>query len=207
MVLAWLRLSPNAVTVLGTLLTFGSAVLIAMGLLRPAGIVLILGASLDIFDGALARLTGKSYSYGAFLDSTADRYSEAVVYLGMLILFLSHHNELTSIGILIALTGSYLVSYVRARAQSLGFSCEGGLFARPERVVVTVLGLLISLQALQLVVWVLAAVTNLTAMQRIYGVWIQARAQRHAARDDLAAVAEELRRSAKGDSRAGGQRS
>ena len=198
-VLAWLHLSPNAVTLIGTAITFAAAALVAVGQLRPAGLVLLLGASLDIFDGALARLTDKSYTYGAFLDSTADRYAEGAIYLGMLVFFVSQHAQLPAVAVLVALAGSFLVSYVRARAQSLGFTCDGGLFARPERVVLAAIGLLVSVTGLEIVIYILALATNFTALQRIYDVWRQAREQRLAARDDMAHVAEEYRRSQASD--------
>jgi len=98
---------------------------------------------------------------------------------------------------IVALVGSQVVSYVRARAQSLGFSCETGLFARPERVVIIVAGLILGGAILVGVVWVLAFLTNLTALQRIFEVWGQARAQREVAREKPAEVTPELRRRAR----------
>lgn len=174
-------LTPNQVTVVGLGLTFLAAGLAAFGHLRWAGVVLILAGTCDILDGALARSTKASYPYGAFLDSTLDRYSEGAVYLGLAAYFLSIDGPLHRwlvLATLAALAGSFLVSYVRARAQSLGFTCETGLFARPERVVVTVIGLLIGGPVLYGVVFLLAIVTNFTALQRIREVWLQGRAQR-----------------------------
>lgn len=174
-------LTPNQVTVVGFALTVGAAGLIAYGQLRWAGVVLILAGTCDIVDGALARSTKASYPYGAFLDSTLDRYSEGVIYLGLAAYFLTVPGPLQRwlvLATLAALAGSFLVSYVRARAQSLGFTCKSGLFQRPERVVVTVAGLLIGGPVLYLVVFLLAIVTNITALQRIREVWLQGRAQR-----------------------------
>jgi CDP-diacylglycerol--glycerol-3-phosphate 3-phosphatidyltransferase len=174
-------LTPNQVTVVGLALTFLAAGLIAFGHLRWAGLVLIFAGTCDILDGALARSTGAGYPYGAFLDSTLDRYSEGVVYLGLAAYFLSVDGPLQRwlvLATLAALAGSFLVSYVRARAQSLGFTCKGGLFQRPERVVVTVVGLLIGGPVLYIVVFLLAIITNVTALQRIREVWLQGRAQR-----------------------------
>jgi len=125
-----LPVTPNQITVLGTALTFVAAVLTAGGQLRWGGVVLAFAGTFDILDGALARSTKRSYPYGAFLDSTLDRYSEGVVYLGILIYFLQQHDGLRPILVLIALAGSFLVSYVRARAQSLGFTCDVGILAR-----------------------------------------------------------------------------
>src|SRR5712671_1588771 len=176
-----LPVTPNQITVVGTLLTFVAAVLTAAGQLRWGGVVLAFAGTFDILDGALARSTGRSYAYGAFLDSTLDRYSEGAMYLGLIAYFVSAGGPLQRWLILAtgaALAGSFLVSYVRARAQSLGFTCETGLFARPERVVVTVVGLIFGGAVLYVVVFLLAIVTNLTALQRIREVWLQGRAQR-----------------------------
>lgn len=174
-------LTPNQVTVIGFALTCIAAGLAAFGHLRWAGVVLIFAGTCDILDGALARTTKASYPYGAFLDSTLDRYSEGVVYLGLAAYFVSMDGPLQRwlvLATLAALAGSFLVSYVRARAQSLGFACETGLFARPERVVVTVIGLIFGGYVLYAVVFLLAIVTNVTALQRIREVWLQGRAQR-----------------------------
>ena len=174
-------LTPNQVTVVGLILTFAAAALVAFGELRWAGVVLIVAGTCDILDGALARSTHTSYSYGAFLDSTLDRYSEGAIYIGLAAYFVSAggpYQRWLVLATFAALAGSFLVSYVRARAQSLGFTCESGLFARPERVVVTVIGLIIGGWVLYAVVFLLAVLTNLTALQRIREVWLQGRAQR-----------------------------
>jgi len=174
-------ITPNQVTVVGLGLTFLAAGLVAFGHLRWAGVVLIFAGTCDILDGALARSTHASYPYGAFLDSTLDRYSEGAVYLGLAAYFVTVGGTLQEwlvLATLAALAGSFLVSYVRARAQSLGFVCKTGLFQRPERVVVTVVGLLVGGYVLYGVVFLLAIVTNITALQRIREVWLQGRAQR-----------------------------
>src|SRR5437870_5000514 len=174
-------ITPNQITVIGVALTFAAAVLAALAHLRWAGVVLIFAGTFDILDGALARSTGRSYPYGAFLDSTLDRYSEGAMYLGLIAYFVSAGGPMAKWLIVAtgaALAGSFLVSYVRARAQSLGFTCETGLFARPERVVVTVIGLVFGGFVLTAVVFLLAILTNLTALQRIREVWLQGRAQR-----------------------------
>jgi CDP-diacylglycerol--glycerol-3-phosphate 3-phosphatidyltransferase len=127
------------------------------------------------------------YPYGAFLDSTVDRYSEGLVYLGLLVFFLGQHQTVQPVLILLALAGSFLVSYVRARAQSLGFTCEVGILARPERVVIIVAGLLLDgivghHVVLTLALVILAVGTNFTAVQRIWVVWQQNRAALRAQR-------------------------
>jgi CDP-diacylglycerol--glycerol-3-phosphate 3-phosphatidyltransferase len=142
----------------------------------------------------LARSTHTSYPYGAFLDSTLDRYSEGAIYIGLAAYFVSAggpYQRWLVLATFAALAGSFLVSYVRARAQSLGFTCESGIFARPERVVVTVIGLVFSGVlggwVLYTVVFLLAVLTNLTALQRIREVWLQGRAQRLAIEREIKA--------------------
>jgi CDP-diacylglycerol--glycerol-3-phosphate 3-phosphatidyltransferase len=176
-----LPVTPNQITVVGTLLTFAAAFLTGRGMLVWAALVLAFAGTFDILDGALARSTRRSYPYGAFLDSTLDRYSEGAMYIGLAAYFVISGGPLEEwlvIATAAALAGSFLVSYVRARAQSLGFTCETGLFARPERVVATVIGLLFGGVVLYAVVFLLAVLTNFTALQRIREVWLQGRAQR-----------------------------
>lgn len=172
-------LSPNQVTVVGMLITFSAALLLGLGYLRAAGLVLAFSGLFDILDGALARVTQKMRPFGAFLDSTIDRYSEAAVYLGLSAYFLDRRDALMRPEVLIcilALVGSLLVSYARARAEALGFTSSVGLFARPERVVVIVIALLIGNPwVLAAVVALLALMTNLTVLQRMAAVWGQAR--------------------------------
>ena len=149
--------------------------LIALGYLLPGGLLLLLASGFDILDGALARVSGREQRYGAFLDSTVDRYAEAMTAIALLAYFIFHgHHTLEPMLVVFALTGSLLVSYVRARAQSLGFNGDGGLLARPERVVITVIGLVIA-PLLIWALWILAILTNVTAVQRIWVVWQQAR--------------------------------
>jgi CDP-diacylglycerol---glycerol-3-phosphate 3-phosphatidyltransferase len=194
-------ITPNMLTLFGLLITGVGALLVAMGDLLIGGVVLAFAGLFDIFDGALARASGKVYRYGAFLDSTVDRYSEGVVYLGILIYFLDQHDGLRPIIVLIALAGSYLVSYVRARAQSLGFTCDVGILARPERVVIIVAGLLLEALGLRIGGWtpltvalvILAVGTNFTAVQRVWVVWQQNRAELQAQRGQAPSVARQDR--------------
>src|SRR5260370_32189285 len=127
-------LTPNQVTVVGLALAFLAATLAAFGHLRWAGVVLVFVGTCDILDGALARSTKASYPYGAFLDSTLDRYSEGAIYLGLAAYFVTMGGPLQRwliLPTLAALAGSFLVSYVRARAHTLGFTATTGLFQRP----------------------------------------------------------------------------
>lgn len=179
--LSRLPFTPNQITVAGMTMTFVAAALTAFGYLRWAGVVLAFAGTFDILDGALARSTRRSYPYGAFLDSTTDRYSEGAMYVGLAAYFIGTSGPMQRwlvLATVAALAGSFLVSYVRARAQSLGFTCESGLFARPERVVAIVVGLVFGGIVLSGVVFLLAILTNMTAVQRIREVWLQGRAQR-----------------------------
>jgi len=170
-----LHLTPNALTIVGLVFCAGSAVLVALGYLIAGGVVLFVASAFDILDGALARVIGKTQQYGAFLDSTIDRYAEAFTYIALLYYFLFRvHATLEPMLVIVALTGSLLVSYVRARAQSLGFRVNGGWLARPERVVITVIGLIVA-PLLIWALWILAVLTNVTVLQRIWLVWQQSR--------------------------------
>lgn len=174
-ILRRLGLGPNTLTVAGLAVCLGSAVLIALGDLVAGGVVLFLSSIFDIFDGAVARISTKPHPYGAFLDSTVDRYAEAFTSIALLYYFLFRaHATLEPMLVIVALAGSLLVSYVRARAQSLGFDGNGGLLARPERVVITVIGLIIA-PLLIWALWILAILTNVTALQRIFSVWQESR--------------------------------
>jgi CDP-diacylglycerol--glycerol-3-phosphate 3-phosphatidyltransferase len=191
-------ITPNMLTLFGLFITAAGALLVALGQLLPGGLVLAFAGFFDIFDGALARASGKVYRYGAFLDSTVDRYSEGVVYLGILIYFLGQHDGFRPIIVLIAMAGSFLVSYVRARAQSLGFTCDVGILARPERVVIIVAGLILQslpivaqLEPLTVALAILAIGTNFTAIQRIWVVWQQNRAELRALRGPAASAVDE----------------
>lgn len=188
-------LTPNMITVGGTLITLVAAVLTGLQYLLLAALVLVFAGTFDILDGALARATKRSYPYGAFLDSSMDRIAEAATYTGIAAFFLFHEKStfgyrLGILACLCAISGSLLVSYVRARAQSLGFTCDTGLFQRPERVVATVVGLLLGAlwtpYALAGMAGLIAIITCITALQRIAEVWGQAKEQRRIARTERA---------------------
>ena len=170
--------SPNMLTLIGMAITIVGSVLLGLGHLFAAGVVLLLAGLFDILDGAVARVTGQVKRYGAFLDSTVDRYAEGITIIALFYYFLFNAGEakhsLEAMLVIAALLGSLLVSYVRARAQSLGFACEGGLLARPERVLLIV-GALVVPPLLVPVLWILAVLTNVTAIQRIFFVWQQSR--------------------------------
>jgi CDP-diacylglycerol--glycerol-3-phosphate 3-phosphatidyltransferase len=173
-----LPVTPNQLTLMGLFITCCAAVLVALDHPFYGGLVLLFAGVFDIFDGALARASNRSYPYGAFLDSTTDRMSEGVVMVALLVLFQRRDIPAGPVLVIMATAGSFLVSYVRARAQSLGFTCDGGLLARPERVLLTVVGLLLTpahIGGLLTVVAILAVFTNFTAVQRVWFVWRQSR--------------------------------
>jgi CDP-diacylglycerol--glycerol-3-phosphate 3-phosphatidyltransferase len=170
-VLARTPITPNSLTWFGFALAIGAAVLVALGHLLIAGFVVLLGGFFDMLDGALARHTKRVTPFGAILDSTLDRLSEGVILLGILALYA---REESAIGILlvgIVLIASMLVSYIRAKAESLGLECLVGLFTRPERVIVLALGLLIN--QLDIALAIIAAFSFFTVGQRLVYVWRQ----------------------------------
>jgi CDP-diacylglycerol---glycerol-3-phosphate 3-phosphatidyltransferase len=143
-IIARTPLTPNTVTVIGFIITLGAAALLYTGHLFAGGWVVIAAGLFDMLDGALARLTGKTTKFGAILDSTLDRVSEAVLLVGLLAVF-ARHGQFSRIMLDgAALVGSLLVSYTRARMEGLGVECKAGLFTRPERVIVLTAGLLFS---------------------------------------------------------------
>jgi CDP-diacylglycerol--glycerol-3-phosphate 3-phosphatidyltransferase len=166
-------LSPNAVTVLGFFLTAFVAVVLATGRTELGGILLIGTLAFDAVDGTLARLTGATSRFGAFLDSTLDRWAEVVIYLALVWLFLQDGQDTGVLLSTAAMATSLLVSYTRARAEGAGFQCKEGLLTRFERMLILIIGLLIN-QA----IWALAIIallSGLTAVQRIWVTWQAAR--------------------------------
>src|SRR3989449_9578266 len=148
---------------------FRSTVAFASGRTRLAGVLLILAGLFDFFDGSLARASGQVTPFGAFLDSVIDRYSDLVVLLGIVVLFARTPNARGAILAMAALVGSVMVSYTKARAESIGIECNVGMMERPERLICLIAGALLDL--LEPALWVLAILANLTAVQRIAFTW------------------------------------
>lgn len=168
-VLAKTRLSPNSLTLLGFLLNIGVAYLLATGHFLLGGSLMLGAGIFDLLDGALARTTGKVTKFGALLDSTLDRYSEAVLLFGLVVYFARHDAATEVILVFAAIVGSMLVSYVRARAEGLGLDAEIGIMRRTVRISTLAVGLMINQVTIAL--WLLAVLTNLTAGQRLFYVW------------------------------------
>jgi CDP-diacylglycerol--glycerol-3-phosphate 3-phosphatidyltransferase len=174
-VLAKTPIAPNAVTCFGFAVTVGAAALIITGHPFAAGFVVLIAGFFDILDGALARSTNRTTQFGAILDSTLDRLAEAVLLLGILVLYTREESTAGILVVGVALVGSLLVSYIRARAEALGLECQVGLFTRAERVVVLALGLLLSQidYALIIALAIIVALSFITVGQRLVHVWRQ----------------------------------
>jgi CDP-diacylglycerol--glycerol-3-phosphate 3-phosphatidyltransferase len=159
------------ITALGLAGALGAAVLIARGQFLAGGILMLAAAAFDMMDGLLARATGRATAFGGILDSLADRLSEAAVLAGVLFYFSSHGKREETLLAFVAVVGSLLVSYVRARAEAAGLRLRDGIFTRPERVIVLGIGLIID--QMRIVLWILAVLANLTVLERLVAVWRQ----------------------------------
>lgn len=172
-VLAGVGVTPNMLTLAGVLGNAGAAALAARGDFLPAGIVMLAASSLDLLDGALARATGKVTRFGSVFDAVMDRVSEAAVLFGLLYYFSDRGGREEELLIFAALVASFLVSYTRARAETVDIPMREGLFGRAERVLLLGIGLMIDQVTVAL--WVLAVAAGATAVQRLALVWLRAR--------------------------------
>jgi len=175
--LAKTPLSPDALTWLGFFITIGAAVLVGTGHFLAAGIVVLVAGLFDLLDGALARLTNRVSRFGAVLDSTLDRLSEAAVLIALLYVFMQGQHLTENILTGITLVGSFTVSYIRARIEGLGIECKAGIFTRPERVVILSLGLMLNQfdYALLSALGVIAFFSWVTVVERLVYAWRQTR--------------------------------
>lgn len=178
------KVHPNLLTTLGFIVTMSSAFFYHEHHIRIAGFLILLGGFFDIIDGRVARLSDLGSKFGAFYDSTLDRISEIAVFFGILSLYNSYRQALGDVGMIyltmLAMAGSLMVSYTRGRAEALGLDCRVGLMPRAERVVLIgasslFFGGMWNGLALKVVIFLLAVLTNLTAIQRIVWVWQHAR--------------------------------
>ncbi len=163
------RIRPNQLTVLGLCCSAASAAAFAVDRQRWGGVLLTVAGACDILDGALARASGQVSPFGAFLDSVLDRYSDLLVLAGLLFLFVRLGRAVDVVATLAALVGTVMVSYTRARAESIGVECKVGLMERGERLLILIAGALADL--LVPAVWVVAAGANATALHRILHTW------------------------------------
>ncbi len=177
-----LGLTPNALTVLGFGISGVAAITAGLQWWIAAGVISMGGAAFDMFDGALARATGTASVFGAFLDSTLDRWGEAVVYIGIVAGGFAAGDSLTVILAALAMSAAFMVSYARAKAESLGFKGEVGIAPRPERIVILGVGLILAGITrgpangpwLQIALAAIAALSSITVVQRILHVRAQA---------------------------------
>ncbi|HSE93704.1 MAG TPA: transglycosylase SLT domain-containing protein [Methylomirabilota bacterium] len=164
-----LRLRPNHLTLAGLGVSLLAAGAFVVGRTRIGGVLLILAGLFDFFDGSLARASGQVTPFGAFLDSVIDRYSDLVVLLGIVVLFAGMPHARGAIIAMAGLVGSVMVSYTKARAESIGVECTVGMMERPERMICLIAGAVLDL--LEPALWVLAVLANFTALQRIAFTW------------------------------------
>ena len=171
------RLTPNAISVTGLIGNVIAAALILEHHFVLAGIAFILGSLCDMFDGRYSRMSGKGTPFGAFLDSTLDRVEEGVVLAAVAAWFAQEGNDFAVGATVVAVVGSYMVSYTRARAEALGVECKVGIASRAVRVVILSVGLVFGaeelipgLDLLEPAIYVMAALTVFTAFQRVLHV-------------------------------------
>lgn len=160
--------NPNTLTVAGFLITTLAAVVLARHLLA-GGVLILLGGVLDMLDGIVARNSGRTTEFGAFLDSVLDRYADSFLFLGLawyLAAADDHTGAFLSLGTML---GAYLVSYTRARAEGLGRECKNGIMERPERIVLLAFGAISGW--ITPVLWAMFFLTHFTALQRVFIVW------------------------------------
>lgn len=171
--IAQLGISPNAITVGGLILAIVPAVLAVFGRYTWAGVAYLVSVPFDALDGAVARQTGTVSKFGAFLDSTLDRYGEAVL-LTAIGYKMAEQRHLTGVVLaFVALFGSLMVSYTRARSEGLTIDNKVGLMTRVERVIITIFGLLSG--QIVIMLWVLAIATHFTVAQRIVHTYLASR--------------------------------
>ena len=163
-----LGIYPNTMTLLGLAGNIVGSVLIALGYMTVGGIIVLVMGLVDTLDGTMARLRGMSTEFGAFVDSVTDRYSELFIFGGLLYYYLHKGDWLSVLAIYMAASGAVLVSYVRARAASVGMDTKVGFLSRFERYLV--LAPTIILHIPMVGVWIIVIFANITALQRILDV-------------------------------------
>lgn len=174
--LAATGINPNVLTLLGLVVNFWAAVLFATANFRSAAMVIFFAGFLDMLDGQVARRTNRVTAFGAFYDSTLDRYSDMALYMGLLVHYAVAGRAAYVILAAVATAGSVMVSYARARAESLIPTCKVGFMERPERLVLLIIGGLFDRMAQ--VLWVIAVISTITVIHRILYTWQETRAGR-----------------------------
>jgi CDP-diacylglycerol--glycerol-3-phosphate 3-phosphatidyltransferase len=182
--LAYGHINPNILTVIGVAINVGSGLLFGLGYFFSAGIVLIVANLFDMLDGQVARLSGRVTQYGGFLDSSLDRLSDMVVFVGLMVFYARDTQFHSTLNVFLAgagLMGSVMVSYASARAESLISKCDVGFLRRPERVVLFIIGALSThpgstnffANRMPAVLWVLAVGSYWTFAHRMYHTWYE----------------------------------
>ncbi len=176
---AFAHVSPDVLTITGLILNGVACAFFAFsggrdyrepGLLQAGGLVTLVAAVFDMLDGRVARLRGRSTKFGAYLDSTMDRYSDMVLYMGFMILYARVDRTPQMVLVWVAAFGSFMTSYARARAESLIPQCTVGFLERPERIVLIIVGALTN--HMVAVLWIIAILSNVTALQRVVYTYV-----------------------------------
>jgi CDP-diacylglycerol--glycerol-3-phosphate 3-phosphatidyltransferase len=158
-------IAPNTLTLAGLIGNLIGSLFVARGQFVIGGLILLFMGPLDALDGTMARLRGEPTDFGAFIDSVTDRYSELIIFAGLLYHYLNNGNSLMALLVFAASAGSVLVSYVRARAQSLGYEAKQGVLTRAERFAVLIPSIILGYPSVGVVI--VALLANITALQRI----------------------------------------
>jgi len=171
------RLTPNAISVAGLIGNLIAAGLVTQRLFFLAGVAFVIGSVMDTLDGRYSRMSGKGTLFGAFLDSTLDRIEEGIVLAAVAGYFAAQGDDFAAAMCVVAVLGSLMVSYTRARAEALGVECKVGLATRPVRVVILSIGLIFAkgagigdFELLAPAVYLIAALTIITTIQRVWHV-------------------------------------
>ena len=167
------RIPPNVLTAVGLLLNIAAACAFGYGEFLLAGLIMLAASLFDFLDGPVARKTNQATPFGGFFDSVVDRYSDLALYFGLLGYYARLNLFFYVVLVALAMTGSVMVSYTRARAESLIGSCKVGFMERPERIVLMIIGALFDRMAP--VLWVIAVLANVTVVHRIIYTWQKTR--------------------------------
>ncbi|MCJ7695988.1 MAG: CDP-alcohol phosphatidyltransferase family protein [Anaerolineaceae bacterium] len=176
----WLNkmgIMPNMITATGLIGNIAASILIAFGKLTWGGVIALVMGPLDAVDGTMARLRNENSAYGGFVDSVTDRYDEVILLGGLMVYFVREQNWLGCLLVYFAAMGSVLVSYVRSRAETLGFTAKVGIMTRVERYLILIPGLLLKMPYILYALGILAVLGNFTALQRFFHVRKQAKTQ------------------------------
>src|SRR6202011_1065281 len=168
--------NPNVITFLGFVVNFGAAGSFAVGRFRTGALIILFAGFLDMLDGQVARRQNRVTAFGAFYDSTLDRYADMALYMGLLVYYSVSGRTPYVVVAAVATAGSVMVSYARARAESLIPLCKVGFMERPERLVLLIIGGLVN--RMGPVLWVIAVVSTITVIHRIVYTWQETRASR-----------------------------